>query len=183
MVLDLLKSAGTWTAQNLDKLETAAKIGTAAYGAYASYEAAQESASAAREAAATQNRVTLMNVRAQQAETAETMRRTRMQMQSEESTARAKAAASGVRVSQGSAADYLSFMSDENKSQLDWMQQAGTSQANILQAEGDARAKAYSTQAKTAKLQGTAALAGGLSGAFAIGSDAGGWSGDKAWYL
>ena len=71
-----------------------------------------------------------------QAETAEQLRRTRMQFDQQVGLTRAMVGASGVRINIGTPQRYIEAMKREQKRQLDWTQKAGDMRATAARRQG-----------------------------------------------
>lgn len=160
---------------------TVAKIASSGVRAYLKYDAAKDAEHAMKQAAKRTSALNELNERAMQAQNAETERRLAAQNRTAEGIARARAAASGVALT-GSMADYLSFMRDENLKEFEWTQQSGKSKLEALKAAGESDVRALKTKAKAAGKEATGAIIGGVLDTVATGFDAGGWTGDDAWY-
>ena len=132
----------------------AAPIIAAFVSAAGSMYTASETASAQREAAGEQRRMTQLNATAQEAETAEQARRMSGEMAQQEATARARAAASGASIEGTSLSGYLGEIESENLAQLDWLRRSGSSTAALTLAEGESRAKGSEAMADVAMTEG-----------------------------
>ncbi len=84
------------------------------------------------------------------AETEEEARRLEKAQERQESLAKARAAASGVRSDTGSVALFLKELGDENTRQLDWLRRTGLRRAKLIEEGGEfaryqARSRAFSS--------------------------------------
>ncbi len=100
------------------------KLGAGLYGAKKAYDAGKSADKAARR-----------NARRVEREGAEKKRRARQNQRRTQSTLRANAAASGVKVG-GSTANYMTKYINEDERQLEWLQESIGSQADILRKAG-----------------------------------------------
>ena len=107
-----------------------ASLGLTALGVFQQYQAAQDARDAERE-----------NARLIEAENVEQARRMESENEARESSARARAAASGVNLT-GTTGEYLSEMERENTRQENWLKRSGASRADSARRRGDA---AYSS--------------------------------------
>lgn len=103
--------------------------GAAAVGAVSSIIGGNKAKDAAREAG--RANATLI-----QSETAEQLRRTRLQFEQQLGTTRAFIGASGVRMDVGTPKRYLNYMRQEQNRQLDWTQKAGDMRARAARKQG-----------------------------------------------
>lgn len=99
-----------------------------------------------------------MNAKLIQQETAETIRRTRMQNEQMLGQTKVMQAAAGV-ANRGTVTEYRDFMEDEQQRQLDWTQRAGDQQAAIVKRGGQ-------LQGNQAMTQGVLGALGTLSSAY-----------------
>lgn len=146
-----------------------------AANAYTQYNAAKKAESRMEAASKTQASINTLNERAMAAEQAETQRRSQADMQRQESLARAKAAASGTNISQGSTGAYLGFLESENLKQYDWMVQSGQSSLNIAKQTGASQVKATKDTAKGLRDQATSTAIKGAQDIYASGLNSGWW--------
>ncbi len=145
-------------------------------GAYMSYQSQQDAASAqekiSRENARQQEMAAEMNARRTTRETEEESRRMKDQQRKQESTARAKAAASGVQMS-GSISSYLEGMMSENVKQREWLEKSGKSKAEEYlwsgQSSADITRMEGSMRADASRMKGYGALVSGVGSAYTAG--------------
>lgn len=120
------------------------------------YAAAEEARSVAYE-----------NIAKMQSEANESLRQLEAEQTSYEAKARAKAAASGVRMNEGSTGLYLTGMEEENKKQYGWLQQSYQSGINVTRKTANQEYNVTRGQGdvayKAGNIRANAALAGGAS--------------------
>lgn len=133
----------------------AAPLITAFMSAAGSMYQSSQMASAQREAAREQRRMSELNASAIEAETSEQARRMKGDIAQKEATARARAAASGASVEGTSVGTYLEELSAEDQAQLDWLVKSGQTRAGITREEGVSAEKAGMAQAGATKTAGT----------------------------
>jgi hypothetical protein len=126
-----------WSADNLFKL------GAGLYSVKQQYDAGRDAEKAGRR-----------NAARLEAETEETKRRTRREQRKRQSSLRARAAASGIKLS-GSTKTFLDDYVEEDERQLSWLEESGKSQASILRKQGkeerrNAQYGSYGTFLRTA---------------------------------
>lgn len=150
-------------------ISVAAAAASAAYSSYESHEAKKDAREAAKEALA----LSELNASAAEQENQEAMRREERQQESDESLARAKAAASGVDIDDGSVGGYLQDMKAENELQLDWMKRSGLMNVDIIRRggmaaynQGKATAKAHQRRALGSIIEGVGDVASGAARSF-----------------
>lgn len=145
-------------------------------GTYMAYKSQQDAASAqekiGRENARQQEMAAEMNARRVSQETDEEARRMSKMQSEQEAGARAKAAASGVKMS-GSISDYLEGMMTENKAQLDWQQKSGKSKVDEILWTGQSGANLSRMESKyksdASKAGSYASLIGGAGDIYGYG--------------
>ena len=112
-----------WNAGNL------LKLGAGLFGASQQYKAGKDAKKAARR-----------NAERIRKEAAEKRRRESRSQKQKQSTLRARAAASGIKIS-GSTKNFLDDYINEDEKQLSWMSNAAESQASIMKKQGKAAKK------------------------------------------
>jgi hypothetical protein len=162
-------------------LTTGLSLAVGLGSAYVLYDAAKDAEKAADRAAAQQQVLLDLNTRAMQAENAESERRAKIEMDTANASARARAGASGAAFT-GTTSDYLGYIQTESLKQYDWMVESGQSNVDVLQQTGAASIATTKAQASAYGSQALSSALSGIGGAVTIGEDAGGWSGDTAWY-
>jgi hypothetical protein len=142
-----------------------AAAATAASSIYSAVSAAK-AADAERAAAKEARNLSNLNAANIQSETDEMARRQRLANQRLESTARARAAATGVRPGEGSLFTFIKDMQNENKAELDWLIRSGYNKAQLERNRGEYeydigmnRADAYSRQVWGNVISGIGGLA------------------------
>ena len=146
----------------------------AVFTAYTSYRAADEASDAAQDAAKQEQEMARQQAAAIEAETAESVRRSRDKASQAEGQSRARVAASGLETS-GSLDLSLDAMSEEHARQIDWMGKAGASQARMALLGGDMRAAGQNARADQFKAQKWGAVSSGVTNVYSTGSDASWW--------
>ena len=126
------------------------------FSAVQGHQASQEAASQQEAAAAEAEKLAEANAVASEAETQESMRRTRRQHAASAASARAKAGASGIEG--GSMEDAIANMISEHGTQLDWMKKSGASQADIIRKGGKLTGMQGRAQAESTRARGTTDL-------------------------
>lgn len=137
------------------------------------YQASKEAANKEDAAAAEAERLAEANAVASEAETHESMRRTRRQSAAAEATAGAKAGASGV--VGGSMGDAIASMITEHGTQLDWMKTSGASRANIIRKGGALTGMQGRAQADATRARGTSNLLKSSQTVYSSGKKADWW--------
>lgn len=105
------------------------------------------------------------NARLIQAETAEQLRRTRLQFDKQIGTTRAFIGASGVQLNVGTPQRYVDFMKKEQRAQLDWTEKAGKMRASAAKKQGSYVGGQAFNQGLAGGLAGISSAAGYLMNA------------------
>ena len=141
---------GPEVAAGVAAISTLLSAGAGMYAASQKYEAADQAEEIAE-----------LNARNAEMEAEESARRLEKQQASNQSLARARAAASGA--GGESVANYLEDMEREDENQLDWIRRAGSSQAGILRRQGAHAATAARGEATAGMITAGAQVIGGAS--------------------
>jgi len=146
-------------------------------GAVLNFVGSQKQASAQKKSAQVESaaaeetkKISLANAARVEAETAETYRRQKADMDANRSLARARAAASGG-TETGSTAAYLDTMAGEDAAALAWLQKSGKSQADIIRREGDVSYMVGKNSAREKKQISKNTKLSGVSDLFTSGAD------------
>ena len=132
--------------------------GAAVVGAVSSIVGGNKAKKAAKEAGKA-------NARLIQAETAEQLRRTRLQFDKQIGTTRAFIGASGVQLNVGTPQRYVDFMKKEQRAQLDWTEKAGKMRASAAKKQGSYVGGQAFNQGLAGGLAGISSAAGYLMNA------------------
>ncbi|MCK4714576.1 MAG: hypothetical protein KAT35_03305 [Candidatus Aenigmarchaeota archaeon] len=147
-----------------------AKVISTAVGVVSTVQQVKQTKAAGREA----ERLGAANAAAAEAETAEEIRRAGEEQTRTEATARARAAASGVR--DGSQGLVIREMVGEHAQQLSWMRTAGTERAEQERQKGVTAGKEARARAKTSAFQGTGSFLAAAPDIYSTGKTANWWS-------
>lgn len=158
-------------------MAAAAMIAISVIGGLIQYKTAQDAASEqesiARQNAAMQASVAEQNARAVELENREEARRMSEAQEKERSASLARAAASGVRVGEGSVADWLDAQLGEHTNQLDWLKKSGERQAENIRWGGAQQSaitrREGSLLASQTRAGGFGSLFGSLGSAYSYG--------------
>lgn len=145
------------------------------FGTVTAVSASRKASKRAEQAALDEKDLAAQEAAAIEAETTESVRRAKDKAARVEGESRARAAASGARLS-GSLGISLDYMSEENARQIDWMGKAGASRARMALMGGDMRSQAQSARADAFTAQAWGSLASGVSSTYTAGGSQGaGW--------
>ena len=153
----------------------AATAASTAYSAVSSAKIAKEQRKAAEQA----RDIGDFNAANVRAETEEMARRQQLQNERMESTAQARAAATGFKSGTGSLATYINDLKQENQAELDWLVKSGQSKAEIEAMKGEYSYLTAKSIADATAAEGTTNLISGIgstvSSAYSGGKTIGWW--------
>jgi hypothetical protein len=150
------------------------KAAMTVYGAVTSKQESDRQADDQERAAIAAEDLGRQNAAAAESELQETMRRTKRDQSAKEGTARARAAASGIKG--GSMTDAITGLITEHGRQLDWMKRSGKAQQEIILAGGAGAAAVGRSAASATRAKGTAGLLKDTGDVYSSGKQAGWWS-------